>query len=81
MEKITKDFYRELNARLIEEEGSNGAIAIKEVDYDGNLSTFSYIHGGLDFSDRRVRLARGLTLDENDNIVLVGFEKFFVIIS
>lgn len=77
MEKITKDFYRELNARLIEEEGSNSAIAIKEVDYDGNLSTFSYIHGGLDFSDRRIRLARGLTLDENDNIVLVGFEKFF----
>ena len=77
MEKITKDFYRELNARLIEEEESNGAITVKEVDYDGNLSTFSYIHGGLDFSDRRVRLARGLTLDNDDNIVLVGFEKFF----
>ena len=77
MEKITKGFYRELNARLIEEEGSNGAIAVKEVDYDGNLSTFSYIHGGLDFSDRRIRLARGLTLDNDDNIVLVGFEKFF----
>ena len=77
MEKITKDFYRELNARLIEEEESNGAIAVKEVDYDGNLSTFSYIHGGLDFSDRRIRLARGLTLDNDDNIVLVGFEKFF----
>ena len=40
MGKITKDFYRELNARLIEEEESNGAIAVKEVDYDGNLSTF-----------------------------------------
>lgn len=64
MLNITKDFYRQLNKQ------------VKEVQ-TGSLSTFSYLHGGLDFSDRRLRLARGLTLDENDNIVLVGFEKFF----
>ena len=41
------------------------------------LTTYSYLHGGIDFTDKRNRLARGLTLDDKDNVILVGFEKFF----
>lgn len=61
--KLTKDFYRQIKD-------------IKEVKYH-NLSTFSYVHGGIDFRDERVRLTRGLTLDENNNVILVGYSKFF----
>lgn len=43
----------------------------------GDLTTYAYIHGGVDFTDRDTRLARGLTLDESGNVILVGFEKFF----
>lgn len=42
-----------------------------------DLYTISYLHGGIDFSLKANRLARGLTLDKNGNVVLVGFEKFF----
>ena len=44
---------------------------------NNDLTTYSYLHGGIDFTDKRNRLARGLTLDSNNNVILVGFEKFF----
>ena len=39
--------------------------------------TVSYLHLGVDFNDQRIRMARGLTLDKNSNIVIRGYEKFF----
>lgn len=71
--KPTKQYYRELNEQSIQ---AGKGLMFKEVKC-GELSTFSYIHGGIDFQDKRNRLARGLTLDEDNNVVLVGFEKFF----
>ena len=67
--KLTKDYYRNLK----DENNNNLFLEAK----NGNLSTFRYIHGGIDFTNQKNRLARGLTLDEKDNVVLVGFEKFF----
>lgn len=41
------------------------------------LTTVKYIHRGVDFTDPMIRRARALTLDDDGNIVLCGFEKFF----
>ena len=41
------------------------------------LTTVKYIHRGVDFTDPMIRRARALTLDNDGNIVLCGFEKFF----
>lgn len=67
--KLTKEYYREREDDFIE------SVSTKYP----NLSTFSYRHGGIDFNDKEARLARGLTLDENNNVILIGFEKFFLL--
>ena len=46
-------------------------------NWDKNLHTIKYLHGGVDFTDKNLRNARGLTLDNDSNIVTIGFEKFF----
>lgn len=46
-------------------------------NYDKMLFTICYLHSGVDFTDRRILNARGITLDINSNIVTIGFEKFF----
>lgn len=46
--KLTKDYYRKLNEK---------DLTVKEVK-NGKLSTFSYVHGGVDFTDKKIRLAR-----------------------
>ena len=46
-------------------------------NWDKMLFTIKYNHNGVDFSDKRILNARGLTLDINSNIVTIGFEKFF----
>lgn len=41
------------------------------------LFTFKYAHSGVDFRDPTVRNARGLTLNQDSEIITIGFEKFF----
>lgn len=41
------------------------------------LYTIKYLHSGVDFTNELYRAARGLTLDEDGNIIIRGFEKFF----
>lgn len=41
------------------------------------LYTIKYTHGGVDFSNPLLAMARGLTLDANGKIILRGFTKFF----
>lgn len=41
------------------------------------LYTVKYLHAGVDFSDPLLAMARGLTFDKNNKIILRGFEKFF----
>ena len=55
---------------------SIGEVVISS-DFDKDLHTIKYLHGGVDFTDPLLRNARGLTLDSKDNIVTIGFEKFF----
>lgn len=46
-------------------------------DSDRGLFTVSYLNGGVDFNDDKVRKARGLTYDKEGNVVIRGFDKFF----
>lgn len=46
-------------------------------NFDRDLYTLKYLHGGVDFTDPLNRNARGLTYDSDGNIVTIGFEKFF----
>lgn len=46
-------------------------------NFDRDLYTLKYLHGGVDFTDIMNRNARGLTYDSDGNIVTIGFEKFF----
>ena len=46
-------------------------------NFDRDLHTLKYLHGGVDFTDQLNRNARGLTYDSDGNIVTIGFEKFF----
>ena len=46
-------------------------------NFDRDLHTLKYLHGGVDFTDIVNRNARGLTYDSDGNIVTIGFEKFF----
>lgn len=46
-------------------------------NWDKNLHSIKYLHGGVDFTDPDLRNARGLTLDNDSNIATIGFEKFF----
>lgn len=55
---------------------TDGEVVISS-DFDKDLHTIKYLHGGVDFTDPMLRNARGLTLDSNDNIITIGFEKFF----
>lgn len=41
------------------------------------LTTIKYVHAGVDFNNPLYRQARGLTLDNEGNIILRGFNKFF----
>lgn len=41
------------------------------------LFTFKYAHSGVDFREPTVRNARGLTLNQDSEIITIGFEKFF----
>lgn len=71
---ITKAYYQ--NEKMIDEMTGKETVQFAE-RVNGNLHSFKYIHAGIDFRKRENRFARGLTLDENDNIVTIGFEKFF----
>ena len=42
-----------------------------------DLYSITYLHGGVNFADPYIAMARGLVLDKNGNIVLRGFSKFF----
>ena len=55
---------------------TDGEVVISS-DFDKDLHTIKYLHGGVDFTDPMLRNARGLTLDSEDNIITIGFEKFF----
>lgn len=46
-------------------------------NFDRDLYTLKYAHGGVDFSNKEMRNARGLTYDLDGNMVTIGFEKFF----
>lgn len=55
---------------------TDGEVIISS-NFDKDLHTIKYLHGGVDFTDPMLRNARGLTIDSNDNIITIGFEKFF----
>lgn len=55
---------------------TDGEIVISS-NFDKDLHTIKYLHGGVDFTDPMLRNARGLTLDSENNIITIGFEKFF----
>lgn len=54
-----------------------GVETVINSDFDRDLHTIKYLHGGVDFTDPLLRNARGLTIDSEDNIITIGFEKFF----
>lgn len=41
------------------------------------LYILKYLHNGVDFTDPLIRMARGLVLDRDGNIIMRGFDKFF----
>lgn len=41
------------------------------------LYILKYLHNGVDFTDPLIRMARGLVLDREGNIVMRAFDKFF----
>ncbi len=47
------------------------------ISQNNELYTIKYKHGGVDFSDELLRNCRGLTLDNNGNVITRGFQKFF----
>lgn len=69
------NYYREVNNTLA---GYGLSPWFKIVYSEKNdLYTVSYLHQGVNFSDERARMARGLTLKSDGTIVLRGFNKFF----
>ena len=58
----------------LQEKENSILIAYKE---ETNLYTIKYLHAGVDFTNKLYRDARGLTLDEDGNVIIRGFEKFF----
>lgn len=46
-------------------------------NFERDLYTAKYAHGGVDFTGPLLRNARGLTLNGDSEIVTIGFEKFF----
>lgn len=42
-----------------------------------DLYSVTYLHGGVNFADPYIAMARGLVLDKDGNIILRGFSKFF----
>ena len=58
----------------LQEKENSILIAYKK---ETGLYTIKYLHAGVDFTNKLYRDARGLTLDENGNIIIRGFEKFF----
>lgn len=52
-------------------------LQVKIVDNQNGTFTVSYLHLGVDFNDKRIRMARGLTIDKDSNIIIRGYEKFF----
>ena len=55
----------------------NIRVSLNAEDIENPLFTFKYAHSGVDFRDPMVRNARGLTLNQDSEIVTIGFEKFF----
>ena len=55
----------------------NIRVSLNAEDIENPLFTFKYAHSGVDFRDPTVRNARGLTLNQDSEIVTIGFEKFF----
>lgn len=41
------------------------------------LYILKYLHNGVDFTDPLIRMARGLVLDRDGNVIMRGFDKFF----
>ena len=60
--------YRELE--------SDGQVRVNYRESHG-LYNISYLHGGVDFNNPLTRMARGLVIDGDGNIIARGFEKFF----
>ena len=58
----------------LQEKENSILIAYKE---ETGLYTIKYLHAGVDFTNKLYRDARGLTLDEDGNVIIRGFEKFF----
>lgn len=55
----------------------NIRVSVNAEDIENPLFTFKYAHSGVDFRDSMVRNARGLTLNQDSEIITIGFEKFF----
>lgn len=55
----------------------NIRVSLNAEDIENPLFTFKYAHSGVDFRDPEVRNSRGLTLNQDGEIVTIGFEKFF----
>lgn len=55
----------------------NIRVSLNAEDIENPLFTFKYAHSGVDFRDPEVRNSRGLTLNQDGEIITIGFEKFF----
>lgn len=64
--------YRWLMEKFVENENIRGSY-----NEENGLTTYKYVNMGVDFTDEAMRLARGFTMDNEGNAVLVGYEKFF----
>ena len=69
------EYYRQIN-EVLRQQGVSPWFKLNEDGVTG-LTTVSYLHAGVNFSDERSRMARGLTLDKDSQIILRGFSKFF----
>lgn len=77
--KINRNYYTTLIKKYNEELQEYVEVPIFKISNNENntLTTISYLHRGIDFSKKENRIARGLVVDNDDNVVLVGYEKFF----
>lgn len=77
--KINRNYYTKKIKKYNEELKEYIDVSLFKISNNENntLTTISYLHRGIDFSKRENRIARGLTVDNDNNVVLVGYEKFF----
>lgn len=72
------EYFKKLNKveGILKEANNSEDISIS-ANFEKDLFTLKYVNGGVDFSNKLTRNSRGLTLNSENKVVTIGFEKFF----